>query len=90
MHTFQVSKLNGMSIDQMFAFAKDNPCLFEIEAELFQMENIKKRCGDDEQCLWRYNGFLRRLNKEASAYKDKTARLNFVIARLYKFISENY
>ena len=82
--------MDDISIPEMCRLAEKFPRLLELEGKLLQIENIKERCEGNKQCEWRYNSLLHRLNKEASKYKDKTARLNFIIARLFKFIEENY
>lgn len=74
----------------MIALAKENPELFEVEAQKYQEQNIKDLCEGDLQCEWRLNGFLFKLNQEASKYKDPTARLNFVIGRFFTYINKNY
>lgn len=74
----------------MISLAKENPELFEVEAQAYQKQNIKDLCQGDAQCEWRLNGFLFRLNQEASKYVDPLARLNFVISRFFSYINKNY
>jgi len=77
----------NFTIDEMFKAAREYPEEFKKQAELYQREAIKERCKGDEQCERRHNGMIFKLNKEANKFKDKQARLNFVIARFFELIN---
>lgn len=79
-----------MDINTLCDIGRDNPDDFNKAADEYIKDEIHNMCRGNEQCIWKANGILHRLNKESNKYIDPVARLNFVISRFWDFINQNY